>query len=217
MTALPVPENDLQLALREAHEYLSLSSYDRGLAYATYDKAHAIKTARWYIEEAEPAADRTPTAKTVKTYRDLADAIAYQFYYLSKHAGIRVEFTVADPYTSSGDMFSRFFGSGVLTVFKTQPGLHPIWSDTENDRFRAVHDLLGHCTWSNSFGPKGEDAAYRSHVATLPREVLPAICSETRSQNATFNYGPLIDGRPKNTYARQSWLLSPSWVCEYNV
>lgn len=214
MTALLIPSNEVQAALQAAHAHLSLTTYDRAAAYASYDLDHAHQVARWYIEEAEPAADRCPTPEAVTVYRELADAIAYQFFYMTKHVGIEVRFTMNDPYTSSGDMFEHFYSSGVLTVFKTQPGLHPIWSDEENDRFRAVHDLLGHCTWANSFGPKGEDAAYLSHIATLPRWTWPALCSETRGQNATYNYGHLIDGREPFQYARQSWLLSPSWVCE---
>lgn len=210
MTAIPLPRNEVQSALQDAHDYLSLTRYDSA---AAYDQDHAIEVARWYIEEAESVADRAPSGEALSVYAELDDAIAYQFYYLTKHVGIEVIFTIPDPYTSSADMFDRFYSSGMLTVFKTQPGLHPIWPDEANDRFRAVHDLLGHCTWANSFGPRGEDAAYLSHIATLPREVWPALCSETRGQNATYNYGHLIDGRPAKQYARQSWLLAPEWVC----
>lgn len=212
MTALPLPSNDVQLALQDAHAYLNLYGYDRAAAYRRYDREHALQVARWYIEEAEPAADSLPTAEARRVYRALGDAIAYQFYYLTREVGIEVRFTTDDPYTSSSNMFEQFYSSGELRVYKTQPGLHPIWTDEENDRFRAVHDLFGHCTWLNSFGPKGEDAAYLSHAATLPREVLPAIASETRGQNATYNYGHLVDGREPNQYARQSWALSPRWV-----
>lgn len=217
MTALPLPHNEVQIALQDAHGYLSLHTYDRAAAYAAYDMNHAVNVARWYIEEAEPAADRIPTPAAVEVYTELSDAIAFQFYYLTKHVGIDVLFTIPDPYTSSSDMFDRFYSTGLLTVFKTQPGLHPIWTDEDNDRFRAVHDLLGHCAWANSFGPKGEDAAYLSHVATLPRWTWPALCSETRGQNATYNYGHLIDGREPFQYASQSWALSPSWVCDFNT
>jgi hypothetical protein len=213
MTAVPLPHSEVQADLQLAHEFLRLHTYDRATAYTGYDLDHAINVARWYIEEAEPASTQSPTSESVEVYAELASTISYQFNFLTLHVGIDVDFSLADPYESSADMFDRFYSTGTLQVFKTQPGLHPIWSDDDNDRFRAVHDLLGHCAWANSFGPKGEDAAYLSHIATLPRWTWPALCSETRGQNATFNYGYLIDGRPAKQYARQSWMLSPEWVC----
>lgn len=215
MTALPIhqPISDVQLALQAAHRELSLRDYDRASAYAHYDKDHAIRCAAWYVKEAEPAADLEPTQEAIETYRALAEAMDEQFYYLTVYTGIAITFTVDDPYESSADMFDQVYATGALRVFKTQESLHPIWTDKQNDTFRAVHDLLGHCTWANSFGPMGEDAAYLSHIATLPRLVWPALCSETRGQNATFNYGHLIDRREPFQYARQSWLLSPRWVC----
>lgn len=217
MTALPLTESNVVADLRAAHEELSHRFYDPHLAHILYDRDHAVAVARWYISDVEPAAELTPTPEAVDVYRALSSAIYEQYHFLTSEVGIRVNFTVEDPYNMSAEMFADVSATRSIKVYKTPDNAHPIWSAKENDYFRAVHDLLGHATWGNTFGPKGEDAAYRSHIATLPPEVWPALCTETRGQNATFNYGHLVDGRPPKRYARQSWLPAPEWVYRWNT
>lgn len=59
-----------------------------------------------------------------------------------------------------------------------------------NEKFRAIHDLFGHAGHGHEFGPKGEEAAYRTHAQMFSPESIPALTSETRGQNNWVNNGP---------------------------
>jgi hypothetical protein len=61
----------------------------------------------------------------------------------------------------------------------------------ENEKFRAVHDLLGHAVYGNQFGPKGEEIAYAVHQQMYSPLARLAMASETRGQNSLVNYSPL--------------------------
>ena len=61
----------------------------------------------------------------------------------------------------------------------------------ENEKFRAVHDLLGHAIYGNQFGPKGEEIAYAVHGQMYSPLARLAMASETRGQNSLVNYSPL--------------------------
>jgi hypothetical protein len=69
-------------------------------------------------------------------------------------------------------------------------GPHHIFSDQENDRFRAVHDVFGHAATGRGFSRHGEEAAFLSHRQMFSKRALPALASETRGQNSYLNYGP---------------------------
>lgn len=58
-----------------------------------------------------------------------------------------------------------------------------------NDLFRAVHDIFGHAIGGFSFGPIGEENAFRCHRRMFSRVALPALVTETRGQNSWFNFG----------------------------
>lgn len=216
MTITTFKARTLTDELAQVHSLLAHSHYDPHQARRQYDLSHAVSVARWYIAEAEPAADLKPTQLAVDTYRWLSEVMDHQLNVIIVNTGLNVYWTRDDPFGSSIEMIETVNETRILKVFKSDDS-HPIWTPNQNDTFRAVHDCLGHVAWRNSFSMTGEDAAFRSHAATVPLEVLPALASETRGQNATFNHGPNIDNRPQNTYARQSWLLSPKWVYDWNL
>ena len=60
---------------------------------------------------------------------------------------------------------------------------------TENEMFRAVHDMFGHAAGGNSFQPKGEEIAFLSHSQMYSPLARIAMASETRGQNSWLNYG----------------------------
>jgi hypothetical protein len=64
----------------------------------------------------------------------------------------------------------------------------------ENEKFRAVHDLLGHAIYGNQFGPKGEEAAWAIHQQMYSPLARLAMTAETRGQNSLVNYSPLNAG-----------------------
>lgn len=61
----------------------------------------------------------------------------------------------------------------------------------ENEKFRAVHDVLGHGIYGNQFGPKGEEMAFGIHQQMYSPLARLAMTSETRGQNSLVNYSPL--------------------------
>jgi hypothetical protein len=67
---------------------------------------------------------------------------------------------------------------------------HPYMTPEQNDRFRAVHDWLAHAGEGHSFGPTGEENAYRVHASTLSPQAQRALATETRGQNSWVNFGP---------------------------
>jgi len=71
---------------------------------------------------------------------------------------------------------------------------HPLAEDagnglTYNDKLRAVHDLFGHATNENQFGPAGEERAWREYRQMFSPEAVPALTTETRGQNSWVNFG----------------------------
>lgn len=180
---------------------------------APYDAEHARRVARWYIENVETC-DR-PTRKALRAWATLADVVHAQYAELADVLNLGV--VDVDPYASAADMRADV-ERGRLLVLATDPGSHPVWSDETNDRFRAVHDALGHAATGTGFDRYGEETAYRSHAETMPSEVaLAALACETRGQNAALVWGPDVDGRRPGTFARQGCVKAPTWVWAPNV
>jgi len=130
--------------------------------------------------------DRMPVLdeKAKKAYDQFAGELDRQFKFLEDQ-GIRFEFVDEDPYKSFYEMHEDFIRNRRLKVMKTSvTGSHPYWSDATNDKFRAVHDVLGHLATGRGFDRHGEEAAYQAHKLTLPAEVHGALAMETRGQNA---------------------------------
>lgn len=70
-----------------------------------------------------------------------------------------------------------------------------------NDILRAVHDAIAHGAFGLQFGPTGEEAAWRAHMATVNDPWARwALTTETRGQNSWVNYRDEFvnsDGSPK--------------------
>lgn len=64
----------------------------------------------------------------------------------------------------------------------------------ENEKFRAVHDAMGHGIYGNEFGPKGEETAWAIHQQMYSPLARLAMTAETRGQNSLVNYSPLNVG-----------------------
>jgi hypothetical protein len=61
----------------------------------------------------------------------------------------------------------------------------------ENEKFRAVHDAMGHAIYGNEFGPMGEEKAWAIHQQMYSPLARLAMTAETRGQNSLVNYSPL--------------------------
>ena len=120
-----------------------------------------------------------------------------------------------------------------LKVYKTSPETfgpkgsnfagHPLLKDSGlkdingypmlfNDLLRVVHDYYAHNLSNATFGPSGEFAAQRNHMAVTPDPWSRwAIIAETRAQNAWQNFRPEVEGMSlmDRPYAAQKAALPP--------
>jgi hypothetical protein len=130
-----------------------------------------------------------------KAYRQLAKetdqqfkALPYNFSYHRSGEG---------NYNSSKEMAADVHGNKHLYVFQGGDPhdflnrIDPATGLNENEKFRAVHDLLGHAIYGNQFGPKGEETAWALHSQMYSPLARLAMTAETRGQNSMVNYSPL--------------------------
>ena len=130
-----------------------------------------------------------------KAYRQLAketdaqfQALPFNFSYHRAGEG---------NYNSSKEMAADVHGNKHLYVFQggdPHDFLNRIDQASglnENEKFRAVHDLLGHAIYGNQFGPKGEETAWAIHKQMYSPLAQMAMTAETRGQNSMVNYSPL--------------------------
>jgi len=124
-------------------------------------------------------------------------------------AGITVEVTHENPYSHPREMSEDIAKNRRLRVLSTEStGGHSLWTNEQNDRFRAVHDALGHLAIGRDFSRHGEEAAYESHATTMPREAHRALAAETRAQNAYMIHDPNKDFPPNTAINVPSWMTS---------
>jgi hypothetical protein len=74
---------------------------------------------------------------------------------------------------------------GVLSGRST--GGHPLVSDDDLNRFRAVHDVFGHLASGRGVDRHGEEAAYQAHAAMYSPTARGALALNTRGQNAALH------------------------------
>ena len=130
-----------------------------------------------------------------KAYRQLAKETDEQFqrlpYNFSYHRAGEGD------YRSSREMMADVHGNKHLYVFQggdPHDFLNRLDKATglnENEKFRAVHDLLGHAIYGNQFGPRGEEVAWAIHQQMYSPLARLAMTAETRGQNSLVNYSPL--------------------------
>lgn len=145
----------------------------------------------------------------VESYKWFMHECAAQFTIMILE-GVTVEFFDDDPTPMMADRpgvpdFRRFVDeyreTGVLRVFRSQVGEHPllagdgdwsirVWhdgrSETMNSIFRAVHDWYGHLASGGFFNWKGETTAYYSHARMFSAKARPALFSETVAQQCWY-------------------------------
>lgn len=123
----------------------------------------------------------------VDEYEALASEVEEQFDFMTKTLGVKVEFVADDPYKTSKEMFEDV-SRGNLKVLQTETtGAHPLFSDAQNNKFRAVHDYFGHAATGRGFGQDGEEAAWVHHSQMFTDKARAALTTETRGQNSFFN------------------------------
>lgn len=130
--------------------------------------------------------------------------------------GYKVEINNTEPYSDSGAMIEDLRDNKRMKIFSTESGFgdepitdeqrkeNPLLRDSGfkdvngetllvNDVFRFVHDFFGHAKLGNSFGPIGEENAWRVHSEMYSPEARKAMTSETRGQNSWVNFSGVND------------------------
>lgn len=131
---------------------------------------------------------------TEAAYRALGDEANQQFERLP----LRTRYHYGEgEYPTPSAMFRDVLGEGNLNVFRGGDP-HPFLSEVDpvtglnaNEKFRAVHDFLGHVAPGSTFRPGGEEIAYATHAQTMSPLAQLALLSETRGQNSLVNFSPL--------------------------
>lgn len=158
-------------------------------------------------------ASRRPLTRSMRrSYRALTEHVNAQYEHMTKPQeqgglGITVEVSKENPYDHARDISADVTNNRRLRVLSTEvTGGHALWSNEQNDKFRAVHDFIGHLAIGRDFSRHGEEAAYESHAATLPKEAHRALASETRAQNAYMINDPNKDFPPNAAINVPSWM-----------
>lgn len=179
------PEDSVKGARDGALEY----SFKKGLKHdetidykkVVANRERASKIADIY--ENLPEMDRD----AVDEYEKLASEVEEQFDYMTKTLGVKVEFVADDPYKTSKEMFADVSQGNLKVLSTASTGAHPLFSDLQNDKFRAVHDYFGHAATGRGFGQDGEEAAWVHHSQMFTDKARAALTTETRGQNSFFN------------------------------
>jgi len=123
----------------------------------------------------------------VDEYEALASEVEEQFNYMTKTLGVKVEFVTDDPYKTSKEMFTDVSKGSLKVLSTATTGAHPIFSNEQNNKFRAVHDYFGHAATGRGFGQDGEESAWVHHSQMFTEKARAALTTETRGQNSFFN------------------------------
>ena len=223
-----------QEARQVAREYLKEAGIEER-QQSEYVKVNVQRAKR--ISKAFEEMKHDPENQEVKeAYQAMIDETLAQYQSI-KNTGLKIEMITADmenPYPNgSQDMF-KDLDNGHLWFFPTEQGFgssdqvqdNPLLQQTDesidgyqlaaNDLFRIVHDYFGHYKEGSSFGPRGEENAWQSHVRMYSPKAARAMTTETRGQNSWVNYGPKGKENRENpantTFADQKVGLLPEWV-----
>ena len=156
--------------------------------------------------------------RAVPAYHQMAEEVGRQFDHLTNPVskggmGLNVEVTRHDPYGQGGNYDQIFpeFKNDVVNnnrmqvLHSAETGGHPLFTDDQNNMFRAVHDYFGHLGSGRGIDMHGEDAAYQKHAAMFSPLARQALATETRGQNGALQ----LTGEFQN---QKIGLLSPQYT-----
>ena len=188
-----IPEGSLakQSAIARTHE-LALTD-DPAYKSAVFDAY-----ARTMPDVLEQAGAKNYDDLMEKAYRQLAKETDAQFQVLpfnfSYHRGGEGN------YSGTRELLEDLHGNKHMYVYQggdPHDYLNRVDEFTglnENEKFRAVHDAMGHGIYGNEFGPLGEEKAWAIHQQMYSPLARLAMTAETRGQNSLVNYSPLNVG-----------------------
>lgn len=190
-------------------ESQGLSYNPKGLEYTRADSVRGTAVGYTFKKNLK----EEPSESTLRSYEAMRKEVLQQYEHMTKPIseggmGITVQVTEHDPYSNPEEMASDLRNRQIKVLSTQSTGGHSVFSNEENDMFRAVHDVFGHAGIGRDFGRHGEEAAYLSHSQMFSPEARPALASETRGQNSYLNYvtgGEFPDNYPVNM---------PSWAVD---
>lgn len=175
---------------------------DYGRAYITEPASRAIGEAYGRLPEF--------SAGAVPAYHAMREETKRQFDHMTapRHKGglgIDVKVTPDDPYGKGGftpvhNLVNELRGdvqnNNQIKVLSTaSTGGHPVFSNDENDAFRAVHDVYGHLGSGRGIDYDGEEAAFQKHSRMYSPLARQAMTTETRGQNAALRLHGSFQGQ----------------------
>lgn len=167
---------------------------DKGLDTMQVDHQRGHATFLAYRDSmSNPAGSETPGLR--ESYGAMREHVNRQHEHMTSPKeqgglGITHEVVDDDPYPTPGAMADDLRAGRIKTFSTKSTGSHEYFSDDDNDKFRAVHDVFGHAAIGRGFSRHGEEAAFVSHAQMFPPEAHAALATETRGQNSYLNYGP---------------------------
>ena len=225
----PVAGNKLfNEPLKQALDIAKLYMKSIGKEYSPVEKITKIdEDLSKRISDAYDKMKDDPTDPEVKAaYEAMAKETLDQYDAITAK-GYKLEINNNEPYSSSEDMINDLRDNNRMKIFSTESGFGdtPITEKQReenillkdsgrkdangetllvNDVFRFVHDFFGHAKLGNSFGPIGEENAWRVHSEMYSPEAKKAMTSETRGQNSFVNFSGVNDAAfKKREKARQ--------------
>jgi hypothetical protein len=165
------------------------------------------------VAAAHLAAPRVGDALATAAYDRLvreSDALFRGITEPGRPGGVRVAFTtVAVPYREADELIRSVREERVLevsTAARDRDRDHPLMGCDRGgayDRFRAVHDVLGHARLGGGFDRHGERAAWRFQERFHSRPACRALATELHGEHSirwttgelAEHKGVLLDGR----------------------
>lgn len=129
-------------------------------------------------------------------WRELGDEVERQYDFMTKELGVKVDYVTDDPYPTVTALAADLRANKHIAVFDTKvqsqalgvKQYHPLFTDEQNNKFRAIHDVFGHASIGRGFDYDGEDAAFASHstMFKLGSPAWRAMATETVGQNSYY-------------------------------
>jgi len=178
------PDNDLSNPIvQKSYDALNVALVEQW--YDIIDGNIRIEFVPWKRTEGGKVVEKEPYPNSRAVVKDIR-----------QNRNLRVLLTTPEAFGPEGIDFSGhplLEQSGISGQVMDENGKFSEQEVTYNDVLRAVHDAIAHGLYADSFGPIGEEGAWRAHVATIADPWARwAITTETRAQNSWINYGPPV-------------------------
>lgn len=140
-----------------------------------------------------------------RSYEALRGHIGKQFDTIQK-SGLDISF--GESFYPNAPAMAEDLRKGKLAVSATTPDQSSaVFSDEENDKFRAIHDVLGHGATGRGFSPSDEYAAYEAHARTIPKQARRALFSEVVGQAAYWGVTGEFAPQTANVVDMPNWAI----------